>query len=484
MKTIKSSIPNYNDSGLRFQFFGNGGPNNGKYYIDGVEYVGGEDRRTVEGYQEYKDAGFNWLHLGSSIVVHFSATKEEFLEKNLKYLQNANEAGFETIEISDYRFTDTLSRLEGGLIGDGKKFSTEKELDDFISDCISWYKDIPGVNAVDIGDEPTWKGLESFGQIYKSLQRVWPESKKFYNFFPFALDENLTASIGPVYPKKNQTLMDAAKEQYERYLNKALDEMGDVEYLRFDDYPMRPDCISYCHIPVLQVAAKVAKDRGVKLYAFTQTFDMLHYGRLKYRKINKMDAYWMNNLLLGFGVKGIGYFQYKARSENVTRGETFPDGSSLIARNGEKTYLYEIIQRITAENQKFAPAILNFEYNGSKAYQVSSEYDFSHLMFSDNSYKFKELKKLKINQGGAFVTELFDKTNNRYMYMVMNVVSPFYTNPEYPEGITVEEFTVTFDKKYKNALVYQNGESQSVPLQNGVYKTTLIAGEAVFVVPY
>ena len=168
----------------------------------------------------------------------------------------------------------------------------------------------------------------------------------------------------------------------------------------------------------------------------------------------------------------------------MTRGETFPDGSSLIARNGEKTYLYEIIQRITAENQKFAPAILNFEYNGSKAYQVSSEYDFSHLMFSDNSYKFKELKKLKINQGGAFVTELFDKTNNRYMYMVMNVVSPFYTNPEYPEGITVEEFTVTFDKKYKNALVYQNGESQSVPLQNGVYKTTLIAGEAVFVVPY
>ena len=488
MKSKISPLKEYDKTnGLKFKFWSST-PNDGIWSLDGVVYNEGQDFRTCEKYAEYKAAGFNMAHLGNTVLAHQleigkpePITKEQFLEKNLKALQALNEVGFDEIDISDYRFTNILSRKVGGLIGEGKLFATEKDLDAFIEECVSWYRDLPGINSICIGDEPTWWGLESFGQVFKSVGRVCPDKKRFYNFFTGIDNEDAT---GPIIPKEGQTRFDAAKEQYARYINTALDCMGEgVDHICFDDYPILTDHVSETFIPVLQILADIAKERGIALHAWTQTFEMLHFGAVHYRKVEKADAYWLNNLLLGFGVKAIGYYLYVSCNENMTKGENYIDGSSFVTRKHEKTDVYDFMQQIMKEDQEFAPVILNFDYQGSKSFTWQYCYlDKQQIKLVDNSYEFKKLVGIEFHQGcqGCLMaTELYDKKKNNYMYMIMNALDPAL-NP----AITSQEFTVTFDNEYENAAVYFCGEGKDVKLANHSLCVTLKAGEAVFIIPY
>ncbi len=483
-----SPLKEYKKSnGLKFKFWSST-PTDGIWTLDNIVYYEGQDFRTYEKYAEYKAAGFNMAHLGNTVLAHQleigkpePITKEQFLQKNLKALQAVNEVGFDEICISDYRFTNILSRKEGGLIGEGKLFATEKDLDAFIAECVSWYKDLDGINSICIGDEPTWWGLESFGQVFKSVGRVCPDKKRFYNFFTCGDNED---AIGPIVQKEGQTRWDAAKEQYVRYINKALDCMGEgADYICFDAYPILTDYVSWGYIPALQIIADIAKKRNLALHAWTQTFEMVHYGMALYRKVKKADAYWLNNLLLGFGVKAIGYYLYVTSNENQTKGETYIDGSSFLTRKHEKTDVYYFMQQIMKEDQAFAPVILNFDYQGSKSFTWQYCYlDKQQIRLVDNSYDFKKLIGVDFHQGcqGCLMaTELYDKAKNHYMYMIMNALDPA-NDPE----ITSQEFTVTFANDCDNAAVYFYGVGKDVPLANHSLCVTLKAGEAVFVIPY
>jgi hypothetical protein len=62
------------------------------------------------------------------------------------------------------------------------------------------------------------------------------------------------------------------------------------------------------------------------------------------------------------------------------------------------------------------------------------------------------------------------------MYMAMNVLDPDAEN-------TQETVTLTFNS-YTHVLVYRNGVFKEVALNSGVYTAELVAGEAVYVIPY
>ena len=55
-------LPDYSANTERFEFFTYRSPNNGKFYIDGLEYYAGETFRTVEKYKEMLDCGFTILY--------------------------------------------------------------------------------------------------------------------------------------------------------------------------------------------------------------------------------------------------------------------------------------------------------------------------------------------------------------------------------------------------------------------------------------
>ena len=127
---------------------------------------------------------------------------------------------------------------------------------------------------------------------------------------------------------------------------------------------------------------------------------------------------------------------------------------------------------ILANNQKFAPTVLQFDYKGSKTYGSAD-----HLAEVTVSDSFAKLSNFSVSTGSALVTELYDDENNNYMYMAMNVLDP-------DADVTAETVTMTFNG-YTNVLVYDgNGNFTTVALTNGVYTATLTNGEAVYVIPY
>jgi hypothetical protein len=130
------------------------------------------------------------------------------------------------------------------------------------------------------------------------------------------------------------------------------------------------------------------------------------------------------------------------------------------------------MKEILANNQKFAPTVLQFDYKGSQTYGSAD-----HLAEVTVSNSFAKLSSFTVNTGAALVTELYDDENKNYMYMAMNVLDP-------DENLTEETVTMTFNG-YTNVLVYDgNGNFTTVALTNGVYTTTLTNGEAVYVIPY
>ena len=79
----------------------------------------------------------------------------------------------------------------------------------------------------------------------------------------------------------------------------------------------------------------------------------------------------------------------------------------------------------------------------------------------------------------ALVTELYDRTNDSYMYMVQNIVDPGYAL----EGRTEMNVSVQFDSSYRYVAVLDSGRLQYRELDDGLYQTVLSAGYAQYLIP-
>jgi len=385
-----------------------------------------------------------------------------------------------------------LSMTETAIVGSGCRFADNDALDAYIYDCVKDYATYPGVYGVQLGDEPKYACLSAYAAVYNSLKRV--NAKYGFNLFiqynlnPLNVTQNVYDNYYPAsagtyewsnyrYTLKIRDRFTDCVTRYTQYINDFLDAMN-PDSIMYDDYPIREDkngnkIILDSYIPCLQIVSKAATDRGIKFYHITQAFDNISNGSECRREVTEAGAKWLNNILMGFGAKQLAYYTYYTRAESdSTGGESFADGASFVDYNGNPTALYGWMKEILANNQKFAPTILQFDYKGSKTYGSAD-----HLAEVTVSNSFTKLSSFAVNTGAALVTELYDDENNNYMYMAMNVLDP-------DENLTEETVTMTFNG-YANVLVYDgNGNFTTVPLTNGVYTATLTNGEAVYVIPY
>lgn len=475
-----SQAPDYSAySELKFESFGYSGLHNGIWSLDGEYFDVGEDFRSYERFVEYKEAGFTVYLAGLDTRIE-EDFNEEYWEEYKLMMDEAHRAGLKVI-LRDQRLLNRSMYKDKGLIGeDNDQFQDETALDAYVADCVKYYKDHPAFYGVIIGDEPVYSQVTAYGQMYKAIKRVLPNKHVQFNLLPPGplVSQQRMDELFPKVEREFTTLEEELLARWEKYLSEFIDAMG-TDYVQYDDYPIRKDKkILPLYVASLQIASNLAKEKGVKLHFVSQTF-ALNNG--DYDKVSEEHAVWMNNMMLGHGIKEMQYFTYMPSRNSRTDGEWFMDGASYLTNVGEKTSLYYFMKKIMQENNKFAPTILNFDYQGSRSYvKLPVNFTNDFITHVDNSYAFKKIVDLKIDKETSYVSELYDSENELYMYMLMNATAPWNKGSK-----AYQTTDVTFSDEYTHVVVYKNGgEGTPQKLDNHKYTVSLTSGEAIYLLPY
>ena len=420
--------------------------------------------RTVERYKEYKDVGFNMVMSGC-VGTYYGEEWETSMCKKL--MDTVQAAGIDKYIVGDQAFYE-MSCERDGLIGEGKRFDSEESLDKFVADRIKNYSKHPIFYGIYLKDEPHYYCFKAFGQLYRSVKRICPKAFIYCNLLPLDtlrwMDER--------YPKGGDLL-----ERRKKYLNLFLDETG-ADYIKYDDY-------TFCHnkenkvmlLRCLQEAAALCRDRNINLMFVAQSFSMKIGGKEYWWTPNEQEMRYQLNLLLGFGVRELGFFTYMPHGANAV--EEFPDDGAMITRAGEKTQLYYDTQKVIKEIKEIIPVVTKFTYRHS-AYEVQTFQSFlKQLDFAVNE-KLDNVDSFSTDREGVLINELYDDKNDQYLYCIVNMAE---VRCEAEIG-KVQTTTVQFDKKFQYADVFVNGKWQKCALADGVLTTKLLPGDSVYVLIY
>lgn len=487
--------PDYSSYSHQFGYYGYNSAYNGTYKIDGSVYNVGENFLTAEQFKLYKDCGFTYFYPGSVLKVEaenaaYPGIREESWGRVKGYIDLLVESGLDKTYLYDEGLSWLGLKSNRSLIGEGNEyeFHSEEELDAKVYDMVKMYADYPGIWGITMADEPKYEWVESYADLYKSINRV---NEKYglnihiqYNLNPLVTNsDNVFDNYYPHVEGTDTRTFENCFIRYKKYITDFMDAMQ-PDFIQYDQYPLRvrngKEYVQQEYIPCLQYVAGVARDRNIDFHCVTETFEMKNDGVVTTRKINEKEAKWLNNILVGFGVNEISYFTYYTQNENTTEGESFLDGSSFVNYYGQTTEIYDFMKKIMADNQKFAPTVLNFDYQASKVInQTPMNYANDHIVYVDNSATFVKLKDVSVDKECALITELHDKENDRYMYMLMNIVDPAIQGSKVYETITAD-----FGSEYKYAVSYRDGESVLYKLENGKMSIKAAPGEASFIIPF
>ena len=447
-----------------------------------VEYFTSKNMTHLspEKLMEYKNSGLTVVHPGYDASV--SATATELTVQTKTLLANAAEVGLKVI-LEDYFLVNLSESTTGSLIG--TTYADTEALDAAVWERLQIYCDYEAFYGVVLADEPYYEVFTAYGEVYQSIKRVCEtnnvECYIHCNMLSgFAGYEALGASSDFA---SNSTRFNA----YKAYLQKFLNVTG-ADYIMYDLYPLTSSGLTGWGLFTLQAAAEVAKENDVALNVVTQTctIQSSFFGTDNERIMSIEDLHWMNNMLLGFGVKEIHYFTYYARPEN--ENETFIDAGSFVTSEGEKTDVYYRMQAILAQNQQFASVIKSFDYVSSNLIKgVSVTYNntgITNTTDSTREYARAEefdtdsfsgaLTAVSADKEYVLLTKLNDGTND--MYMVQNVVDPQYD--------VLQTVTMTFTGK-TYAVVYENGFKRIVKLNGGGTLTLKLSeGNAAYVMTF
>ena len=481
--------PNYSDSKLQFDFYGYSSLIDG-WNIDGVSFDVEEDYLSVDRIKEYKDAGMTIYFPQSAAGFNGNTPFEQSETK--RAMDTAIEAGMDKVILMDSRI-QSLSKTNGGIVGEGKKFATQEALELEIASYMEPYRYHEAFYGVMLGDEPFHLMAESYGQVYRAIKAVAPDCYIQYNLNPITAGTGTNSTTDernidvrfPALVEGDEGYgaeKDSDEEliaRYRKYIRSFMDSTG-APYIQYDQYPFRSaDKADAYYLLGLQVVAELAKEYDAAFYFVTQTYGQTEGSYGNPRMLSEADLYWLNNMLVGFGIKQISYFTYFTKADN--NAEHFIDGNSFITWRGEKTDIYHWMKQIMTEEQKLAPTILNFEYTTSKVFtKMPMTFSASYVGKTLETADFKALKDVTVNKEVGLVTELYDAKTGNYMYMAQNIVDPVYKGSK-----TYQTMVLTFDAQYKYAVLFEKGERRLVKLDKANQLTLKhTPGAATYVIPY
>ncbi len=481
-KVEHPTLPDYASNGKQFTFFAYGQLNNGRYKVTDVlgneTYVEYGDMRTLEKVKEHKDCGFNMIMAGDYDPKWQDwETSEAKLKMDLAY-----EAGITKAIITDVEMRRMAEGYEN-IIGEGEKclYKSFEDLVARVKECLSIYKDHPAFYGINLKDEPTYRAHHSFPYLYKAIRQAEKElgmDEIYIHMNQLPLGSPGATAYAP------EGMFDNLGDAYTYYVENWLKDTG-ANRISCDVYAFRGNGLTPAYFNTVQTYRKLCDKYGAKLTFCLQSID-----NGTYREVDKADMYYELFNLIGMGVDHFAYYTYVPPGGYSATGSMYTEKGSFLNRKGEKNNIWYWGQQVMADAQKFAPVALSYEFVGSKFYlnkvvnhdnapYLTSQGGSYKPMSYDNSFEHKHLKNIEMDNDAVFTTEMYDSTNDLYMYMVQNVVDPAVGK----NGRTEMNVTATFDAEYTWVAEYDCGNLTYVKLENGVYKNLLSAGQSVFLIP-
>ena len=415
---------------------------------------------TEEGFQDYIDCGFTYLlpeydaFYDVSKPFKNSALYEymELAEKmNIPVVVSAEQLVLMTSS-DDYRLNDDLKAMLTELVG-----------------TLSTYKTFKGFS---FRDEPDYEHAKTFGSVQDYLTSMKSDLFFFTSLLPMYADAT----------RLTNNYTGNAEQAYKDYVNVFMEQTGRFAY---DHYPLWLEPVSgetrvddtWLHN--LRLVAEGAKDKGsypgitIQSCGFGpagQENTMEHKRNIK----TKADVSFQVYSSLAYGMKYITYFTYW---EHWNAGDVEDFYGAMVLypeKNGQepvKTEAYYAVKAVNEEIKKFDHVFLNFDWQGTMAV-TKKDAAKSPLLAQAGKYTSPRIKSATSTEE-TIIGCMKDK-DGYDGFMIVNVTDP-------GKNIS-DEVTVTF-KEASKAILYVQGEEQTVDLKDGSYTFKLASGEGVFAIP-
>lgn len=428
-------------------------PTNGHLKIAGIRYEMGQDFRTLERYQEYRDCGFDVLMQAGETAYK----GEAFETSDLKYMMDLAEKTDLRFLVFDRRILDVADHNTYGkkdlICG---RFHTKAELQDYLLSCMKPYMEHPAFYGVILGDEPTCASAYNLGNVCEALKAIKPDIYIHNCFLPAVSKQEYATE--KFFPNENLS----AEKAFKKYIQTMIG--TGIGVFDFDAYPFgmwkgKP-AFNKNYFRDLQIAAETTKECNTDLYFTIQTFSSGRYD--EYRKVDRTDIMYQVNLALSFAVKQIAYFTYWRFQ---SRGEY--DFTSAIMNDDGSKILYDEVRDANAYIQKLYPYIKDCQYAKTQlVYQGRKPRAFTNAKSKNISF-FKSIKASDI----ALVNELTD--GQKHIYMVFNATDTFEKKSNDMELILRDKVSSV------KALV--SGEETELPVVDGKISVQLSPGEGIWI---
>jgi hypothetical protein len=514
--------PDYSKYTDTFNFNGYSSLKNGQVMKDGMIYDLGRTFVTKETMAEYKECGMTVLLCNTAAQFNGIDNPDKAW---LQVLDWGAELGLKII-VRDVGIW-FLGQGTTPIVGENCQFATEAELDEYVyENYLKLYFKHPAYYGVVMTDEPRTAIVTggAYGALYKSIMRVSEKhgvdtyilanmiGMNYYGAYsshnpdqmhPEISREEYCSIVGITSKDENgnelsdedfyKRLEDAVAAlkgkkqesvQFEimaRRYAKRIDDFFEVtgaDHYTYDNYPLYNTGPMEKMLLEFQVVAEGAKRHNADVHFVSQAMTYRPKGSNNDRILSDEDLRYLNNFALAFAYDDISYFTYFCYGDDA--GGTALNGGSFLTIYGQKTDIWYYMQKIFAENQRFAPTIKQFDYQASHIYKGAVvNYPATYLSVAKNWGTLTKVKNVTVNKEHVIVNELYDDENNNYMYVVMNVVDSLHRGSK-----SYQTTTVTFDEQYNYALIWRNGSSEKVALDNHTLTIKNAAGEAAFVIPY
>ncbi len=477
-----SKAPDYSSSSKKMTMYSYAAPNKGFYVKDGTVYQAKDENgnpvtfQTKEMYQQYKDAGFDYLLIDANDPYDGEAWESSSVKK---LCDLAESVGLKTI-LFDQRIYK-LSTSEVPLVGEGCAYPTQEELVSYLRTCLQDYSKHPSFHGLMLKDEPSYLSFPAIGSLYKGIKEIDPDIFVQCNLFP--------CNSGVASSYEEGATSDGLLYHYRQYVSAFVEATG-ASYIMVDSYPMRvkdgdisQPTLDINHLPTMQVCAEVAEAKDLELYLVVQSSSWTNNGVRKTRPVTLNDLFWQWNVALGFGVDQISYFTYMRRPSNSSSGESFDDGTSFVTSNGKTTPLYDWAKTYHPGIKNLASVTMNFSYNGLCSYLDSSgapcDVSFLGNAKDAESFQFMDLEKTKNDSKSILLTtEMVDKRNNQYGYMCVNVTDPVTASSKSKSVIALKEGVDAV------RVIDDEGNVSDHAAASLTYTIELEPGRGVFIMPY